>query len=195
MQLLDEKVIWHDSLFPQHNALVGREKVQALLDLLRGAFPDLSLAFRRPLHPGQEGVVLGYWRAAGTHTGALGPSLPPSGAEASCWEGSLVIRTRSTAAAEAAGAGPEVAGASEDRSEAVTAATAAATAAAAAAAGGSRPLRGVEVWWSCDPIFLFRQLGWKEQPPVTTEAPEGAAAAAVADVAVKASARGRSRRR
>ncbi|GLC40905.1 hypothetical protein PLESTM_001124600 [Pleodorina starrii] len=190
LQLLDEKVIWHDSLIPQHNALVGREKAQALADLLRGAFPDLSLAFRRPLHPGQEGVVLGYWRAAGTHTGALGPSLPPSGAKAS-WEGSLVIRTRSKAAAEAAGAveaaaaaGPELAGVSEGRSEAA----AAAATASAAAAGGSGPLRGVEVWWSWDPIFLFRQLGWKEQLPVTTEAPEGPAAAAAAAAASEASA-------
>lgn len=40
-------------------------------------------------------------------------------------------------------------------------------------------LEGVEVWWSWDPVFLFRQMGWKECPPAKAQqAAEGTDAGA-----------------
>ncbi|EFJ44378.1 hypothetical protein VOLCADRAFT_106422 [Volvox carteri f. nagariensis] len=171
LMLWPTQVIWHDALLPD-KALVGRYQLQELVDLFRGAMSDLSLQLQRPLHTGEQGLVLGYWKATGTHTGALGPSLPPSGATAS-WEGSLVIRTAQPVQglASAAPTNDEVATATappndddDDGGE--------------AASTVPELLRGVEVWWSWDPIFLYRQLGWQQQQGHQEEpqGPDGGAA-------------------
>ncbi|GIL87032.1 hypothetical protein Vretifemale_15196 [Volvox reticuliferus] len=146
LRLFDDQVIWHDSLLPEA-PLFGQEQLKGLVDFFRGSMPDLSLNMQRPLHVGEQGVVLGYWKASGTHTGALGPSLPPSGARVS-WEGSVVIRTQPALAA------PSQPGGEEQAAEPTPGADGGAVATG---------LLGSTVWWSWDPVFLFRELGWKEQ--------------------------------
>eukprot|EP00198_Chlamydomonas_reinhardtii_P008486 XP_001697823.1 predicted protein [Chlamydomonas reinhardtii] len=165
------QLVWHDALRPGQS-FVGIQRLQAVRDLLRGAVPDLALRLTsRPLHTGEDGVVLGYWAARGTHTGALGPDLPASGTAVS-WEGSVVVRTRPVSTPNSstpgAGAAPQA-----DSAEAGEAEPASQQTAAGAA------LEGVEVWWSWDPVFLFRQMGWKECPPAKAQqAAEGTDAGA-----------------
>ncbi|KAG2441723.1 hypothetical protein HXX76_003338 [Chlamydomonas incerta] len=178
------ELVWHDSIRPGHS-FVGVKRLQAVRDLLRGAVPDLVLRVSsRPLHTGEEGVVLGYWTAQGTHKGPLGPDLPASGAAVS-WEGSVVVRTRAVASSStpvndsSAGTAPQA-----DSTAAAEAEPAPQQTSAAAA------LEGVEVWWSWDPVFLFRQMGWKESPAAKAQAAEGEGAAATATAAAEAEAAG-----
>ncbi|GIL50176.1 hypothetical protein Vafri_6305 [Volvox africanus] len=149
--LMVRKVTWYDSLLPEA-PLSGQGQLKGLVDFFRGAMPDLSLTLQRPLHVGEQGVVLGYWKASGTHTGPLGPSLPPSGANIS-WEGSVVIRTQPALAAPSQPGGEEQAVGPTPGVEDGAAATGAV----------EGQLLGRTVWWSWDPIFLFRELGWKGQ--------------------------------
>ncbi|KAG2451833.1 hypothetical protein HYH02_003609 [Chlamydomonas schloesseri] len=160
--LADDKVVWHDSIRPGQS-FVGFKQLQVVRDLLRGAVPDLVLRLTsRPLHTSEQGMVLGYWAAQGTHTGPLGPDLPASGAPVS-WEGSVVVRTTQPVSGRS----------SADDPEGHDAPARAAPQPEAAPAGDA--LKGVEVWWSWDPVFLFRQMGWKEAPPAAAqeEAAEG----------------------
>ncbi|PNH09099.1 hypothetical protein TSOC_004310, partial [Tetrabaena socialis] len=177
-------VVWHDSLLPGRD-LIGLERLQALRDLLRGALPDLRLRLQQPLQLGEQGTVLGYWTAEGTHSGPLGPSLPPSGARAS-WEGSVLIRTQpqpqpqpqapgdgdvepGAAAAGDRAQGPPQGPGQDGQGQQAT------DGQGQAAAGPGAARRAVEVWWSWDPIFLFRQLGW-QQGAVAESGPQAAAA-------------------
>ncbi len=114
--------------------------------------------------------------ASGTHKGALGPSLSPSGNTAS-FEGSFVVRTQPRRQQEQQQQ-------QQQQQEQGADATAAEAANGDGKADQASEILGVEVWWSWDPIFLFRQLGWKEgsAQPSGEAAAEGAGdAAATAD--------------